>query len=60
MSRVLLLNMNFQNGRNQIKNNFRLGGRPYSKTNNEIEYEKLNQKTQKFVEVVKPNFDICG
>ena len=36
-----------------------LGGRHYSKTNNIIEYEKVNPRTKKLVKVIKGTCSIC-
>ena len=42
------------------KQTFCLGGRHYSNTNNIIENEKLNPKTQKLVKLIKGTWTICG
>ena len=37
-----------------------VGGKHYNNTNNKIEYEKVNPKTKKLVEIIKGKCDICG
>ena len=37
-----------------------LGGRHYSNTNNITEYEKVNPKTKKLVNIIKGTCSICG
>ena len=36
------------------------GGRHMSKTNDVIEYEKLNPKTKKLAKIIKGKCNICG
>ena len=36
-----------------------VAGRHYSDTNNKIEYEKVNPKTRKLVNIIKRKCDIC-
>ena len=35
-------------------------GRHYSKTNNIVEYEKVNPRTKKLVKIIKGTCSICG
>ena len=37
-----------------------VGGRHKSDTKNIVEYEKVNPKTKKFVEIIKGSCSICG
>ena len=37
-----------------------VGGRHMSKTKNNIEYEKVNPRTTKLIEVIKRTCSICG
>ena len=37
-----------------------VGERHYSNTNNKIEYEEVNPKTQKFVKHIKGICSLCG
>ena len=37
-----------------------VGGRHYSNTNNKIEYEKLNPKTEKLGKIINRKCSICG
>ena len=37
-----------------------VGGRHMSNTNNLVEYEKINPKTKKLVNIVKGKCSICG
>ena len=37
-----------------------VGGKPYSNTNNITQYEKVDPKTKKLVEIIKGTCSICG
>ena len=37
-----------------------VGGKHYSNTNNIVEYEKVNPRTKKLINVIKGICDICG
>ena len=37
-----------------------VGGRHYSNTNNLVEYEKVNPRTEKLVKIIKGKCDICN
>ena len=43
-----------------MKKTWCVGGRHMSKTNNVIEYEKRNPKTEKLVKIIKGSCGICG
>ena len=43
-----------------MTNTYCFGGRHYSNTNNFVEYEKVNPRTKKLVEVIKGTCSICG
>ena len=45
---------------NSNQKTYCLGGRHYSNTNNEIENEKVNPKTQKLVKSIKGICSFCG
>ena len=42
------------------KQTYCLEGRHYSNTNNLVEYEKINPKTQKLVKILKGKCGVCG
>ena len=37
-----------------------VGGKHYSNTNNNTQYEKVNPKTKKYVKIIKGTCSICG
>ena len=37
-----------------------VGGKHYSNTNNKIEYEKVDPKTEKLVKIIKGSCSVCG
>ena len=55
---MLLFNMN--NFSIKMTKTWCVGGRHNSKTNNLVEYEKVNPRTKKFVKIIEVTCSICG
>ena len=63
MNRVLFLNMNkylFSKMNSDQKQNYYVGGRQFSNTNNIRDYEKFSPKTRKLVKINEGACSICG
>ena len=56
----LVLLLNIQIFKKEMKQTYCLGGHHYSNTNNLVENEKVNPKTKKLVKVIKSTCSFCG
>ena len=58
INRVLLPNI--QIFKKQMTKIWCVGGRNYSKSNNQNVFEKINPKTKKLCKIIKGKFSVCG